>query len=154
MEKLSSKVAEDYVVSATACTLCGSRNVGRFLAETGIHHMGCENLSARPPRSCGFLSDPHLRQMRRPPSKVTYREVAAVAPGPCSSARMPIASQQEERPQSYNESKRQAHETQRQFKSRRTIHRIQGAKTTSEYNLSAGWASPCYDPEMGLGSAF
>jgi len=44
MEKLPLKVAEDHVVNATVCTLCGSENLGRFLAETGIYHVGWENM--------------------------------------------------------------------------------------------------------------
>jgi len=40
-----SSLAEDHVVNATVCTLCGSANLGRFLAETGIHHVGWENIN-------------------------------------------------------------------------------------------------------------
>jgi len=45
MENLSPKAAEDYLVNATACTLCGSGNLGRFAAETGIHFQGLENIN-------------------------------------------------------------------------------------------------------------
>ena len=38
-----SKLAEDQVANAT-CTLCGSGNLGRFVAETGIHFQGLENI--------------------------------------------------------------------------------------------------------------
>jgi len=38
------KLAEDHVANATACTLCGSENLGRFVAETGIHFQGLENI--------------------------------------------------------------------------------------------------------------
>jgi len=44
MENLPSKVAEDHLVNATACTLCGSGNLGRFAAETAIHSVGMENV--------------------------------------------------------------------------------------------------------------
>jgi hypothetical protein len=40
-----SKLAEYHVVNATACTLCGSGNVGRFVAETAIHFQGLENIN-------------------------------------------------------------------------------------------------------------
>jgi len=40
-----SKLAEDHVVNATVCTLCGSENLGRFVAETGIHLGGWENIN-------------------------------------------------------------------------------------------------------------
>jgi len=39
-----SKLADDYVVNAGACTLCGSENVGRFAAETAIHVQGRDNI--------------------------------------------------------------------------------------------------------------
>ena len=40
-----SNLAEDHVVNATVCTLCGSENLGRFVAETGIHSVGWENMN-------------------------------------------------------------------------------------------------------------
>ena len=44
-DELRSKLAENHLVNAIVCTLCGSGNLGRFLAETGIHHMGWENVN-------------------------------------------------------------------------------------------------------------
>jgi hypothetical protein len=44
MENLPSKAAEDYVANVTVCTLCGSGNLGRFVAETGIHFQGLESI--------------------------------------------------------------------------------------------------------------
>jgi len=40
MNDSRANLAEDQVVNATVCTLCGSENLGRFLAETGIHLVG------------------------------------------------------------------------------------------------------------------
>jgi|SRR6516162_6584741 hypothetical protein len=44
MKGVPSKLAEDHVANATACTLCGSGNLGRFVAETCIHFQGLENI--------------------------------------------------------------------------------------------------------------
>ena len=40
-----SKLAEGDLVNATVCTRCGSGNLGRFLAETGIHFAGIEHIN-------------------------------------------------------------------------------------------------------------
>ena len=42
-DELRSKLAGDHVANATACTICGSENLGRFVAETGIHSVGIRN---------------------------------------------------------------------------------------------------------------
>ena len=45
MKELLFKAAEDHVVNATACTVCGSANLGRFAAETAVHSVGMENIN-------------------------------------------------------------------------------------------------------------